>query len=176
MPALRRSQLPDSRQIFPALGSAAVDCALRVGSARRSRACFLPGKQPIDVRLGPLRDLDGYFPYAVAPSRRAMANAGRELRQQLLVALGLWPLPAKTPLNPVIHGRLEQDDYTRREGLLREHAGVLRDGQPLPAAREIRPVPRRVVSPRPLAQRTVLRLRARGDQETDRAGRRAVRR
>ena len=71
-----------------------------------------PGKQPTDVRLGPLRDLDGYFPYAVAPSLEQWQTRAVVLRQQLLVALGLWPLPAKTPLNPVIHGRLEQDGYT----------------------------------------------------------------
>ena len=30
----------------------------------------------------------------------------------MLVANGLWPMPAKTPLNPVIHGKVERDDYT----------------------------------------------------------------
>jgi dienelactone hydrolase len=28
------------------------------------------------------------------------------------VALGLWPLPEKTPLNPVIHGKIDRADYT----------------------------------------------------------------
>jgi dienelactone hydrolase len=71
-----------------------------------------PGKQPTDVRLGPLRDLDGYFPYAVAPSLEQWHARAAELRRQMLVSLGLSPLPTKTPLNPVIHGRLEQDGYT----------------------------------------------------------------
>ncbi|HEV2294612.1 MAG TPA: acetylxylan esterase [Tepidisphaeraceae bacterium] len=35
-----------------------------------------------------------------------------ELRTQTLVATGLWPMPEKTPLNPVIHGRMDRDDYT----------------------------------------------------------------
>ena len=34
------------------------------------------------------------------------------MRQQLLVALGMWPSPTKTPLNAVIHGRVERDGYT----------------------------------------------------------------
>ena len=34
------------------------------------------------------------------------------LRHQVLVAQGLWPMPAKPPLHPVIHGRIERDDYT----------------------------------------------------------------
>ncbi|WP_428938241.1 alpha/beta hydrolase family protein [Fontivita pretiosa] len=34
------------------------------------------------------------------------------LQTQARVALGLWPPPPKTPLNPVIHGRIERDGYT----------------------------------------------------------------
>ena len=34
------------------------------------------------------------------------------LRKQVLVAIGLWPMPARTPLAPVIHGRIERDGYT----------------------------------------------------------------
>ncbi len=28
------------------------------------------------------------------------------------MALGLWPMPPKTPLNPRIYGKLERDGYT----------------------------------------------------------------
>jgi len=28
------------------------------------------------------------------------------------VTLGLWPMPTKSPLNPVIHGKIDQGDYT----------------------------------------------------------------
>ena len=71
------------------------------------------GKQPTDVRLGPLRDLDGYFPYAVAPSleqwqTRAAQVAAADARRARAVA---DCLPRRRS-NPVIHGRLEQDDYT----------------------------------------------------------------
>src|SRR6185369_15516590 len=34
------------------------------------------------------------------------------LREQLLVATGLWPMPEKTPLNAVVHGKIERDGYT----------------------------------------------------------------
>ncbi|MHB9076399.1 MAG: acetylxylan esterase [Pirellulaceae bacterium] len=70
------------------------------------------GKLPADSRLGPLRDLDGYFPYAVAASVEQWQARADQLRQQLLVSLGLWPLPAKTSLNPVIHGRVAFPDYS----------------------------------------------------------------
>src|SRR5205807_4873390 len=40
-------------------------------------------------------------------------EARRKLvREQVLVAEGLWPMPEKTPLNPVIHGKVDRDDYT----------------------------------------------------------------
>ncbi|MFT4639191.1 MAG: cephalosporin-C deacetylase-like acetyl esterase, partial [Verrucomicrobiales bacterium] len=45
-------------------------------------------------------------------SREAWAERAKALRRQVLVANGLWPLPTKTPLNAVIHGRVEHEDYT----------------------------------------------------------------
>lgn len=35
-----------------------------------------------------------------------------ELRRQILVANGLWPLPTKTPLNAQVFGKIERGDYT----------------------------------------------------------------
>src|SRR5690606_28768921 len=35
-----------------------------------------------------------------------------ELQRRILVANGLWPMPEKTPLNAVIHGRTERDGFT----------------------------------------------------------------
>ena len=65
-----------------------------------------------DERLGPLKDLDGYFPFTPPESREAWAKRADELRMQLRVALGLWPEPTRTPLNAVIHGRIEREDFT----------------------------------------------------------------
>ena len=67
---------------------------------------------PADARLGPLKDLDGYFPFTPPESREAWAQRADELRLQLRVALGLWPEPTRTPLNAVIHGRIEREDFT----------------------------------------------------------------
>lgn len=36
----------------------------------------------------------------------------QKLREQILFAAGLTPMPEKTPLHPVIFGRIEHDDYT----------------------------------------------------------------
>jgi hypothetical protein len=71
-----------------------------------------PGTQPADSRLGPPRTLNGYFPMTVPESREAWEKRRKELREQVLVAVGLWPMPEKTPLNPVVHGKIERDGYT----------------------------------------------------------------
>src|SRR4051794_14217296 len=44
--------------------------------------------------------------------RAAWEQRAEVLRHQALVAQGLWPMPPKTPLNPVIHGKIDRDAYT----------------------------------------------------------------
>src|SRR5689334_21852531 len=61
---------------------------------------------PKDSRLGKPKDLNGYFPMKVPTSLAEWEKRRKELREQVLVALGLWPMPEKTPLNPVIHGKI----------------------------------------------------------------------
>lgn len=70
------------------------------------------GQLPDDVRLQPLKDLDGYFPWKPSSSKEAWAARAEQLRTQLRVALGVLPEPTRTPLNAVIHGKVERDDYT----------------------------------------------------------------
>ncbi|KAA5541402.1 acetylxylan esterase [Roseiconus nitratireducens] len=36
----------------------------------------------------------------------------KQIRQQILTGAGLWPLPERTPLNPVIHKKREYDGYS----------------------------------------------------------------
>jgi len=65
-----------------------------------------------DIRHQPPKDLNGYFPFN-PPSSLSEWDARREqVRRQILVAEGLWPMPTKTPLNPVIHGKVEGDGFT----------------------------------------------------------------
>jgi hypothetical protein len=70
------------------------------------------GKLPNDVRLEPLKDLDGYFPFAPPASKAAWETRAERVRRQILVSQGLWPMPTRTPLNPVIHGKIDRDGYT----------------------------------------------------------------
>jgi hypothetical protein len=71
-----------------------------------------PAPETKDVRLGPLKDLDGYFPWTPSESPQAWADRAKDVRQQMQMALGLYPWPTRTPLNAVVHGKIEADDYT----------------------------------------------------------------
>ena len=70
------------------------------------------GQQPDDVRLNAPKDLNGYFPFIVPNSKAEWEQRQRQLQQRALVATGLWPMPEKTPLNPVIHGKVQRDGFT----------------------------------------------------------------
>jgi dienelactone hydrolase len=71
------------------------------------------GQVPNDRRLGPLKELSGdYFPFEVPKSPQQWEQRRGDLKRRILVATGLWPMPDKTPLNPVIHGRVDRDDFT----------------------------------------------------------------
>lgn len=45
-------------------------------------------------------------------SARQWQDRAREIRQQVLVSCGLWPLPQKTPLKPHIFGKVVKDGYS----------------------------------------------------------------
>lgn len=70
------------------------------------------GQQPHDQRLQPLKDLDGYFPFQPPASAGEWSQRSEQVRRQILVALGLWPMPTPTPLKPIVHGRADLGDYT----------------------------------------------------------------
>jgi hypothetical protein len=67
---------------------------------------------PSDRRYGAPKTLNDYFPFQPPKTRAEWETRKRELREQLLVANGLWPLPDKTPLSAVIHGKIDRDEYT----------------------------------------------------------------
>jgi dienelactone hydrolase len=98
------------------IGTIVTSLALALLAPLNSRADVpraLPaGTVPQDSRLGPLRTLDDYFPFTPVDSPQAWAKRAGQLRRQAQVATGLWPMPTRTPLNPVIHGKIDRDDYT----------------------------------------------------------------
>src|SRR5262245_37482988 len=72
-----------------------------------------PAEKPADHRLTEKpRDLNQYSPFQPPADLNAWNKRRDELKVQLQVALGLWPMPPKTPLQPVIHGAIDRDGYT----------------------------------------------------------------
>ena len=70
------------------------------------------GRVPADKRLGAPKDLNGYFPLEVPATKEEWAKRADYVRKQVLVSQGLWPMPTKGPLKPVIHGKVDRDDFT----------------------------------------------------------------
>ena len=59
-----------------------------------------------------MKDLIGYFPFIVPEDKEQWEDRADELRRRVLVATGIWPLPQRTPLHPVIHSRTQRDGFT----------------------------------------------------------------
>jgi dienelactone hydrolase len=95
--------------------SAALPVCLAVDSRTRAAdatAIFTDGATSTDARLNPAKTLNDYFPFKVPDTLAEWEARKKVLRQQLLVALGLWPLPEPTVLNAVVHSPIERDGYT----------------------------------------------------------------
>lgn len=86
------------------------------------------GERPSDHRLGPLKDLDGYFPFNPPATKEAWEPRAEVVRRRVLIATGLWPMPEKTPLNAVIHGRIDRDTYTMEKVYFESRPGFFVTG------------------------------------------------
>lgn len=66
-----------------------------------------------DARLSPPRDYKlEYFPWTPPTTKEAWEKEKQLVRERIVVSQGLWPLPDKTPLKSVIHGKIEREGYT----------------------------------------------------------------
>ncbi len=81
------------------------------------------GQVPKDKRLGALKDLNGYFPFAPSATKEEWAARAEQVRRRILVANGLWPMPTKTPVNAVVHGKVDRDGYTVERVYLESYPG-----------------------------------------------------
>ncbi|MBC8355021.1 MAG: acetylxylan esterase [Planctomycetes bacterium] len=70
------------------------------------------GQLPNDSRLADAKDLNGYFPFKVPASAAAWEAHADDLRRRVKVATGVWPLPQRTPMNPVIYGKVQRPGFT----------------------------------------------------------------
>jgi dienelactone hydrolase len=84
-----------------------------LGAADDPTRVLPDGQKPQDARIGKVRTLDDKdFLFTPPASLKDWQARRQALRQQALVAEGLWPMPEKTPLNAVVHGKIDRDEYT----------------------------------------------------------------
>jgi len=67
--------------------------------------------EPGQPKTGP-RDLNTHHCMTPPNSRALWEGRAGIIRRRILVSAGLWPMPARTPLHPIVTGRTERDDFT----------------------------------------------------------------
>ncbi|MCA8984005.1 MAG: acetylxylan esterase [Planctomycetaceae bacterium] len=65
-----------------------------------------------------------YHPWKPPESRQAWERAAEQLRERILISQGLWPLPERTALQPVVHGKTDCGDYTIEKVFFTSRPGV----------------------------------------------------
>jgi dienelactone hydrolase len=76
-----------------------------------------------DARLQRATTLDDYHPWTPYTDAAAWRERARRVREQILVAAGLWPLPPAEPLEAVIHGAVDRGDYTVEKVFFQSYPG-----------------------------------------------------
>ncbi len=70
-----------------------------------------PAADTKEAHFRELKDLDGHFPFTAPETLAAWESRAQELRMQLRVSLGLFPMPKLAPALPTVHSRQEMDGY-----------------------------------------------------------------
>ena len=65
-----------------------------------------------DVRDSTPKDLNGFFPFDPPSTLEEWEKRKEKLVLRMQVATGLFPMPPKTPLNAVIHGKINRPGFT----------------------------------------------------------------
>ncbi len=93
----------------------------KTSSAMISMACLIwfacavasGGKRAkVNMSADTPRDLNTHHLFAPPTSREAWEPRAAEIRTQILFSAGLVPMPAKTPLHPLVTGKIDGPDYT----------------------------------------------------------------
>ncbi len=77
---------------------------------------------PVDARFQ-VRGVHTPVKFQSYPSRKAWEERAAHLRQQILMAAGLWPMPERTPLHARIFDRLDRDGYSIEKAYFESYPG-----------------------------------------------------
>ncbi len=81
-----------------------------------------------DPRRTAVRTRDEGANFRPPSTRQAWLDRAGHVREQLLIALGLWPMFPKTELNPQVFGKLDRDGYTIEKVVLETLPGFTLSG------------------------------------------------
>ncbi|PAY18136.1 acetylxylan esterase [Rhodopirellula sp. SM50] len=73
---------------------------------------FLSAGTTSQAQTEKLKTLNDHFPFTVPDSVDRWNDRADALRRRVLVATGLWPMPDRTALQPVVHGKIQRDGFT----------------------------------------------------------------
>ncbi|MEP6663544.1 MAG: acetylxylan esterase [Verrucomicrobiota bacterium] len=70
-----------------------------------------------------VQDLNTPRVFPKVETKAEWQKRAKEIREQILVSCGLWPMPAKTPLNSRVFGKLVRDGYTIEKVFFQSYPG-----------------------------------------------------
>ncbi len=107
-----------------ALSAVFATVPLLFGPAAVTLTAAAAPKKSGDTRWRDLPHTDTAFVPKHYRSRAEWERRRAHLRKQILWAGGLWPMPAKTPLNPRVFGRITHDDYVVEKVCFESYPGL----------------------------------------------------
>ena len=79
----------------------------------RGQSALAAEPQPGPAKKPPaVKDLNTPREFPKIASREEWQARAKEIREQVLVSCGLWPMPEKTPLQAQVFGKIERDGYS----------------------------------------------------------------
>ena len=107
---------------------AALSIVAQTTDLRPPHKIYAEREKPKDRRLAKLKHLKDYFPMEVPDSIDAWEARAENIRRRILVASGLWPMPARPEIKATIHGKVDRDDYTVERVYFESHPGFFVTG------------------------------------------------
>lgn len=71
-----------------------------------------PQLPPSDQRAAEIKNLNTPRTFPEIKTKADWEKRASDIREQILVSAGLWPMPEKLPLNASVFGKIEHEDYT----------------------------------------------------------------
>lgn len=91
-----------------------------------------------------VRNTNTHVDFKPYPSREAWEARALDLRRQVLMSAGLWPMPERTPLNAQVFDKIARDGYTIEKAYFESYPGFYCTGnlyRPIPTEKRPGPFP-----------------------------------